>query len=235
MALVRRQLEAALGVPLPRPLSALLPDDGVLDRSALGFVAGPLLPLDGGAPRAFVANVAQADFEVSVRRALGDPAADFLAAGPPGGRRMVDLGPDETTLYLDDLHLLPDADPEVVARTLTLPARLPGELRRVLALPPPWVSRRQAAIDAGLDGLWLAHRIQGTIVSLLVVNEDRWRGTPEPAALRLDATGDPAWLAQRALAREAGLGAYPDAVEIRPEGRWVTVGLFDPRDPARRS
>lgn len=231
MGVVRELLTTAYGGPLPQRLVALLPDDPVLDAEALAFVAGPIVPLRGAeGVRAYVANPGQPGFATRVGAAVG--GGDFLAGG---GRRMVDIGSDSVTLFRDDLHL--DAGGPVVAETLTLPGGARGRLVRPDAaevVAPALVAARAHAEAFGLDGLWLLASTGTRATHWLVVNEDRWRGSPEGAAARIDALGDPRWLALRASARARGLAAYPDAVEVAPDGWHVTVGLFDPADPARR-
>ena len=231
MGVVRELLTTAYDGPLPPTLDTLLPADALLDAEALAFVAGPIVPLRGAeGVRGYVANPGQPDFAERVAAEVG--GGNFLAGR---GRRMVDVGPTSSTLFRDDLHL--DAGGDVVAETLVLPGGERGRLVRADAarrVDPALASARAEAEVRGLEGLWLLASTEGRVTHWLVVNEDRWRGSPEAAAARIDALGDSRWLALRDVARAHRLAAYPDAVEVGPSGWHVTVGLFDPADPARR-
>lgn len=231
MGVVRELLTTAYAGSIPPLLAALLPDDARLDAEALAFVAGPIVPMRGAAGvRGYVANPGQPDFATRVAEVVG---GDGFLLGP--GRRMVDVGPGTVTLFRDDLHL--EDGGRVVAETLALPGGERGWLARPDAgerVDADLAAARAEAEALGLDGLWLLASTGPRITHWLVVNEDRWRGSPEGAAARLDALGDPRWCALRAVARAHGLAAYPDAVEVSPDGWHVTVGLFDPTSPGRR-
>ncbi len=234
MGLVRSQLTLAFEGRVPEVLNHLMGEDALLDAHALAFVAGPILPLGHGKVRAFVANPGQPAFASRLQEVLGPATEPLLTHAPAGGRLMVETDGTTHRLFADDLHLHEGADAHVIARTLTLPSGSAG-LLSAAPIEAPWAALRARAEDAGLTGLWLAHRTAGVIDHLLVVNEARWTSTPEPQARLLDGLGDRAWGEQRELAAQHGLAAYPDAVEIHPHGWCVTVGLYDPAIPSRRA
>ncbi len=243
MSLLRCLVEDALG-GMPDKLEAIWPEE-LADTLALAFKAGPILPMMGtGSPRAFVSNQSQRTFVDQVAMEFGESARPFLSQLGPDTRKIVDTDGHSADLFLDDLQ---DVDHDLaVPDGLTLMCstlHLPSGRRTWLTRhgPPPrelldqaWTARLDALLDHGLRGLWGIRWGADGIYSLLCVNEDRWSGTPEPASLILDGLADPRWLAARARARAAGLGAYPDAIEVHAD-RWdVTVGLFDPTQPSRR-
>lgn len=231
----------ALAFPegLPGHLAQLIRMDDV-ERERLAFKAGPILTFDARPHRAYIANVAEeATFDARMASTLGRPDIATFFQQAPTARKMVDSDGEEAVLYLDDLH---EADSELTAHddhelmcatwnlstdertTLTRHGRPPRHL-----LPIPWQRRVDDLLHAGLVGLWAVRWNDASVRSLLWVNDTRWRGDPEQTSAVIDRTGDATWSAIRERTAAEGLLAYPDSIELLPDGRWdVTVGLLDP-------
>lgn len=219
------------------------------DRHALAFKACPILPIGHDAPpRMYVSNGFEDDtgFITRVAAAFHDPRiATFLGQLGPGARKIVDTDGISADCFLDDLqyvdHQLDVPEGlDLLASTLRVPDGWRTLLSRhgaapVALLDGAWAARLDAVHAAGLTGHWAIRWGPGGIASLLLVNEARWSGRAEASAQRLDALGDARWLACRARAHADGLAAYPDAIEVKDTGWDVTVGLFDPKDPASRA
>lgn len=246
--LLRRLVATAFDGELPPLVDALVPWASA-DDHAQAFPAGPVLRLGDPRPgRAYVADVVEGPaFRARLADLVPDPAVRRFLAEAPAARTVVDTDGHAGTVFVDDLHQLPELapawHPPHEAPPLGAGVRWPGGERTTLSrhgpppralLSPSWQRRLDDLLHAGLVGIWCVRWAGDRVAGLVWVNDARWRGDAEEAAARIDARGDARWAACRSLAAGAGLLAYPDAVEVLPDGTWeVTVGLVDParKDP----
>lgn len=228
MSLVRALVATAFDGDLPPRIDALVPWD-LAETHRLDFKAGPVLRLGTEVGRAYVANVGEPEgFAARVAAWLGPDAGAFLATHP-GARAMVETDGTRATVFLDDLHEVARGTvmcrtwaPDGTRTTLTRHGRPPRH-----RLATAWQRRIDDLLHAGLVGLWgVRTDADGEVVSLLWVNDTRWRGDPEATARVIDTRGDARWAQCREIAAASGVRAYPDGIEIQADGAWdVTVGL----------
>ncbi len=163
----------------------------------------------------------------------------FLKRAPPEGRRMVDTdGSKQAVVYLDDLqevaHKIP-SDQEVLCACIHVPRSTLTIMTRhteppLDQLPEHWRVRVQALVDAGATGLWGIRRSRTSVMGVLWVTESRWRRTAEQTVAILEGLQpSDLWYRIAQVVRDRGGMAYPDGVELRPDGTVdVTVGFLTP-------
>ena len=161
----------------------------------------------------------------------------FLARSAAEGRRMVDTdGSSTAVVYLDDLqdveHEIQSEHP-VLCACVHLPEATVTMMTRhteppLHLLPPPWKARVQDLLDRGASGLWGVRTQGNALVGVLWVTESRWRNNPQETVAIIEEFGPPPqWHSLRSVAERHGGMAYPDGVELRPDGSLdVTVGFL---------
>lgn len=235
-------LSLAFGGQVPARVLDIWPD-ALAERHALDFKAAPILRLNGPT-RCFVSNgYEDAAFVERVASAFPDPAVrPFFTQLGADTRKIIDTDGQTAELYLDDLQRsthdldLP-ADLQWMCATLELGTGRRTAISRHGALPTTLLSafwQTRATSLGPLQGLWGLRWHGGEVTSLLLINEQRWRGDPASSTRAIDALADPRWDACCAAARSAGLACYPDAIEFHAEAIDITIGIYDPARPSSR-
>ena len=213
-------VRAAIALALPDPQPALLRTESIV-AGFLHFGGGPVFSSTG--PHRFYRPVGAERPELV--RALADTwpdAAAFIAGIAADARVVLEVGAEAVRVFSDDLS------GAVMCRCLDLPSGIQTTLVRTPA-PPDTFRARAAALP--IDGFWATRNQGSKPVGALLVNEARNQGDPELPAREVDAWTDlPGWHAARRLARDAGLIAFPDGLELLASGGYeLTVGFCAPR------
>lgn len=216
-------VRAAIGMAHPGQLSesqaALLRPESLV-AGLLHFGGGPIFsstgqhrfyrPLGGRRP----------ELESALADSWPD-AATFIGGLPTNLRVVLEVGAGMLRVFSDDLS------GDVMCRCLDLPSGLQTTLVRT---PQPPDAFRARAADLPIDGFWAARQQGPETVGALLINETRNQGDPELPARALDNWTDlDGWHAARRLARDAGLVAFPDGLELLAWGGYeLTVGFCAP-------
>jgi hypothetical protein len=209
------------------------------------FVLGPILQWEGErvSTRLSISNVASNESWMNaVNEHWTDPSVrKFLERAPASCRKMVDVGRDGVTFYLDDLYQVehewsgpvsgpllcaaltwPENDVTVMTRHDRFPGELLGEHADHFV---PHASRMPR------EGIW-GVRWKGAIpISVLCVTEVKTRKSILRAQRYLEHRGELGPLTSfREAVMKAGLRPYLDSAELFPSGRIdLTLGILGPQ------
>ncbi len=246
-AAVTALLEAAFNGEIPRRIGALI-DPEVAGPLLADFKVGPVLPCGDPDRPVRIAISDQGETErwsEVVRKTWSHAMTEEWLTMAAGRRMMVDTdGSGSAEIYLDDLQdhpLLPHAqamqppgdDSAVMCISVKVPSGTTSCITRHTSPPFQYLlgglSEAVAdLVDQGAEGLWGIRWRRGHPVSVVWVTEARWRNNA--AAVTSIAAGlalPPTWDACVQAMADLGCVAYPDAVEIYPNGTAdLTVGVL---------
>jgi len=246
-AAVSALLEAAFDGDVPARISAMV-DRGVAGPLIEDFKVGPVLPFGGSTRpvRVTVSDQGEPDrWADTVRATWRHPVVEEWLSLGEGCRRMLDTdGGRLAELYLDDLQdhpALPRAEamrpPEDPAPVMCLTVKVPSGITSCITRheTPPFhylvgglAEAVADLVDQGAEGIW-GLRWRGERVSSVVwITEARWRNTAAAACAIADGLGPPPrWAALLTALAAVGFEAYPDAIELFPDGTSdLTVGAL---------
>jgi len=240
---VHHILNATLGDWGVRTLESLVSLEDAAS-SLTQFVLGPILQWEDEkvSTRLAMSNVASnEDWMNAVSHQWPHPPVrEFLESAPPSCRKMVDVGRDEVTFYLDDLYQVehewsgpvpgpllcaaltwPENELTVMTRHDRFPRELLGDHADLFV---PHAGRMPR------EGIW-GVRWKGAVpVSVLCVTEVKTRKSIARAQRYLENRGELGPLvAFREAVENAGLRPYLDSAELFPSGRIdLTLGILGP-------
>jgi hypothetical protein len=246
-AAITALVAAAFDGEVPHRIGALI-DPKVAGSLLADFKVGPVLPCGETDRRVRVAvsDQGESDRWASVVRENWSHAMaeEWLAMGA-GRRRMVDTdGSRLAEIYLDDLQdhpALPYAEamrpPEDTAPVMCISVKVPSGTTSCVTrhTTPPFqyligglAEAVADLVDQGAEGLWGLRWRRGRPASVVWVTEARWRKNAEMVTAIADGLAVPAaWEACRAAMSRLGCVAYPDAIELYPDGTAdLTVGVL---------
>jgi len=240
-------LEAAFGGDVPRRIAALI-DPVVAGPLLADFKVGPVLPCgDTDRPvRVAVSDQGETTrWAEVVRKNWSHAMTEEWLNMAQGRRLMVDTdGSRAAEIYLDDLQdhpELPHAQamrpPGDSSEVMCISVKVPSGATSCITrhVDPPFacllggLSEAVAdLVDQGAEGIWGIRWRRGLPVSVVWVTEARWRGnTTQVNDIAAGLALPPSWEACRAAMASCGCVAYPDAIEIYPDGTAdLTVGVL---------
>lgn len=238
-ALLPELLALAFRGPCPAALAELIRPEAWEDHG-LKFKGGPIFPM--GEPEAsgrffWSGQGEEAWWRAQVTRLWPDPELErFLSLVPSHGRKMIEISRDDAVVYLDDLQELPHDLPSRAGAALMCMTYRPTSGRKEwitrherppMELLPEGLRRGVRALEgAGLGGIWPVRWVGEDPVSIMCVNEDRYRGVSlEPAARAVSTLWkDRRWSAFLDVCEAHGVQGYPDAIEWRLDGTAEVTG-----------
>ncbi len=226
---------------LPSLTSRLL-NRSLAARHILDFKFGPVLPVDAEGPlRMTIASVGEgAGWLRRIEKTWPDAGiAAFMEGVDPEVRVMLDIRDRETaSLYLDDLQdvahpFTSPAGNDLLAASLDLNTGERTVISRHSEIPlepveGEWLERLRDLKDLGATGQWGVRWKGEELVGVLCVTEkSNSESVDAMLEVLLDLGVHPLVDAMNEALSSRGWIAYPDALEMCPEGFEVTVGVLD--------